>query len=87
MNSIRVAPIVDKLRKNRLKRLWYILRREKTEAVKQVKGIYVEEKKGKRRPNKRGDIIETNIRWAGVSEKYVWDRVLQKLRTKAVNSK
>lgn len=51
--SISVASIMYKMRKNRLKLLGNVLRREETEAVIFVKYIYDDGKSGKERPKKR----------------------------------
>jgi len=48
--SIGVAPIVDKMRKNRLRWLGHVLRREKTEAVSVTKNMSVDGKRGRGRP-------------------------------------
>jgi len=41
------------MRKNRLRWLGYVLRREETDTVRLVKGIYVERKRERGRPKKR----------------------------------
>ena len=51
--SIGVASIVDKMRENRLRWLGHVLRREETEAVRLVKEMYVDGKRGRGRPKKR----------------------------------
>jgi len=60
-----VAPIVDKMRENRLRWLGHILRREKTEAVSVKKNISVD---GKRLKKRWFEVIECDMRMTGVSE-------------------
>jgi len=51
--SIGVAPIVDKMRENRLRRLGHILRREKTEVVLVTKNMSVDGKRELEEDRKR----------------------------------
>jgi len=47
IGSIEVAPIIDKMRENRLRWLGLVLRIEKTEAVSVTENMSVEEKRGR----------------------------------------
>lgn len=48
-----MAPIIDKIKENRLRRLRYVLRRGKVEALRVAKGIYFEENRQRGRPKMR----------------------------------
>jgi hypothetical protein len=50
---IGVASIVIKMRKNRLKWFWHVMRREETKAERVVMKINVEGKRGRKRPKTR----------------------------------
>jgi len=78
-----VASIVDRTRENRLRWLGHVSGRGWTEAVRLVNQIYVEGNRGRGRPGKRClNVIECDMKSAGVSVEDAGDRVGWKLRTR-----
>jgi len=77
------------MRENRFRWLGHVLRREKTKAVKLVKEIYVEGKRGRARPEMRWlDVIKIDMKRAGVSvDEDAGDRVRRKLKICVADSK
>lgn len=53
--------------------LEYVLRRNEVDAVRLVKRMYVREKSEREDRKRDVDLIESDMRWIGVSEKDVGD--------------
>lgn len=86
--SIGVAPIIDKMRENRLRWLGHVLRRENTEAVSVTRNMSVDGKRGRGRPKKRWcEVLKCDMRVAGVCEEDAKDRKKWKLRTRVADPK
>jgi len=70
---IKVASIVDKMRKNRLR--WFIMRREDLEALRTVMELSVDERRGRRKLKNWLNAIECNMKTDDVCVNDVGDRV------------
>lgn len=73
-----MAPIVDKMRENRLRRLMYVLRRKESEAVILVKRNAERKRKYKKRG---GDVIKSDMSWVGIIQEDVGDWIKEKCLT------
>jgi hypothetical protein len=82
--SIGGVSIEDKRRENRLRWFGYVMRREKTKAVRVVIKTNVE---GKKQDQKRFDMIENNMRAVVVCVEDVENQDERRLRTRVADLK
>ena len=79
---LKVAPVTEKVKGNRLSWYGHVQRRDETHVSKGVMNINVDGWRGRRKPKKRGmDCVKNNIEEKGVSDSTTVDRTPCKKKT------